>query len=66
MALTVDTSGNESLISAISAVTDEFHGQMCGGFYSDELYQEYLDKLDAAGIDKYIALYQDSIDAFTK
>lgn len=66
LGLTVDTSGNESLISAISAVTDEFHGQMCGGFYSDELYQEYLDKLDAAGIDEYIALYQDSIDAFTK
>lgn len=66
LGLTVDISGNESLISAISAVTDEFHGQMCGGFYSDELYQEYLDKLDAAGIEEYIALYQNAIDEFSK
>lgn len=63
LGLTVDTSEKEALVSA---VTDEFHGQMCGGFYSDDLYQEYLDKLDAAGIDEYIALYQDSIDAFAK
>lgn len=66
LGLTVDTSGNEALISAISAVNDEFHGQMCGGFYTDELYQEYLDKLKSAGIDEYIKLYQDAIDSFNK
>lgn len=66
LGLTIDTSGKDSLISAISAVSDEFHGQMCGGFYTDELYQEYLEKLEAAGIDEYIVLYQESIDAFQK
>ena len=39
---------------------------MCGGFYTDDLYQEYLQKLKDAGIDEYIALYQDSIDKFMK
>ena len=66
LGLTVNTSDHESLIAAISAVTDEFHGQMCGGFYTDDLYQEYLQKLKDAGIDEYIALYQDSIDKFMK
>ena len=66
LGLTIDTSEYASLVSQISAVTDEFHGQMCGGFYTEELYQEYLDKLDAAGIDEYIALYQTAIDGFLK
>ncbi len=66
LGLTIDTTEKLSVISGISAVTDEFHGQMCGGFYSDKLYQEYIDKLDAAGIDEYVALYQTSIDKFTK
>lgn len=66
LGLTVNTSENESLIAAISSVNDEFHGQMCGGFYSDELYQEYLDKLEAAGIDEYVALYQKAMDEFKK
>lgn len=66
LGLTIDTSEHASLVSQISAVTDEFHGQMCGGFYTDDLYQEYLDKLNAAGIDDYVALYQDAIDEFLK
>lgn len=66
LGLTIDTSEYASLVSQISAVTDEFHGQMCGGFYTEELYQEYLDKLDAAGIDEYITLYQTAIDEFLK
>lgn len=64
--LNVDLSAHSDLVSAISAVAAEFHGQMCGGFYSDELYQEYLDKLTAAGIDEYIALFQKAIDDFNK
>lgn len=66
LGLTVDTSKIESIISAISSVTDEFHGQMCGGFYTDDLYKEYLSKLKDAGIDEYIALYQNSISEFKK
>ncbi len=64
LGLTVNTAESQDLVAAISAVADEFHGQMCGGFYTDELYQEFLDKLNTAGIDEYVALYQDAIDNF--
>lgn len=64
--LNVDTTDYSDLVAQISAVCSEFHGQMCGGFYTDELYQQYLDKLAAAGIDQYIELLQAAVDGFNK
>ena len=64
LGLTVDTSVDAALTAAMGAVRDEYHGQLCGGFYTEELYQEYLDKMAESGGEEWVALYQSAIDEF--
>lgn len=64
--LSVDTGDYASLISAITAVKGEYYNQISCGMYSDATYAEYLSKLEAAGVDEYVALYQDAAADFLK
>lgn len=64
MGLTVDTSAYDTLVANISAVTAEFRGIMASGYYTDTLYQEYVEKLQAAGVDEYVALFQSAVDEY--
>lgn len=64
MGLTIDTAGYDTLVSAISAVKSEYHSQIAGGLYTDALFAEFLQKLDSAGVDEYIALFQSAVDGF--
>lgn len=51
-------------VSQISAVTDQYQQTLqCGG-YTPELYQEYLSKLDTAGVQDYLAAVQTQLDAW--
>lgn len=60
----LDTSDLQLLISQISAVSDQYAQTLgCGG-YTEELYQEYIAKLEAAGVYDYIDAVQAQIDAW--
>jgi len=66
LGLSVDLSAYDTQRATISAVTTEYIGQMQGGMYTDAAYQEYLSKLDAAGINDWVAIYQTAVDDFLR
>jgi len=61
---TVDTSTLSAVFSALTSVNDEFYKTISSGMYTESQYEEYLQKLDAAGIDEWINLYQTTLDDF--
>lgn len=64
--LSVDTADYATLIANITAVRGEYYNQINHGQYSDSLYNEYLNKLDSAGVQDYVALYADAVAEFMK
>ena len=52
------------VMSQISAVTDQYKCAIqCGG-YTEESYQEYLAKLETAGVQDYLNAVQAQLDAW--
>lgn len=64
LGLTVDVSDYGALVAAIKTVVDEYDAQLTCGTFSDSIYNEFLGKLDSAGIDEYLGLYQTAVDDF--
>lgn len=64
--LSVDTSDHATLVSSIAAVLGEYKGQVTAGMYTEKLYDEFMKKLDSAGIDEYVAIYQNAVAEFVK
>ena len=64
LGFSLDTSGLDLIISQLSAVRDQYRAPMQCGSYTEEGYQDYLEKLAAAGIDDYVASFQQQLDAF--
>lgn len=64
MGFAIDTTDMDQLIGTLNAVRDEFRAQMNCGAYTPEGYQNYLAKLDAAGIDDYVGRFQSQLDAW--
>lgn len=64
MGLTVDVSAVDSLVAVLVAIREEYVPQLYTGHYSDSLYNEFMTKLDAAGMDDYVAHFQAAIDGF--
>ena len=64
MGFSLDLTDLDGLISQISAVNDQYLGNMQGGGYTEALYKEYLDKLKAAEVDKYLGIVQEQLDAW--
>lgn len=60
----VDTSDASTLLATINGVVAEYRGQISCGMYSDSLYNEYVDKLHAVGVEDYLALFQSTLDDF--
>ena len=60
----LNTADLDLIISQISAVRDQYRAPMQCGSYTPEGYQDYLNKLAAAGIDEYVAAFQTQLDAF--
>ena len=60
----LDTSDLSLVISQISAVNDQYRTTMqCGG-YTEDLLQEYLGKLESAGVQDYLDAVQAQLDAW--
>lgn len=64
MGLAVDVSEMDTIISSIAAVRDEYVPILCGGMFSDSLYNEFLAKVESAGVDKYLDFFQTAVDDF--
>ena len=62
--ISVDTSEADVLAANLKAVYEEFYGQLDAGHYSDELYNEFIEKAEAAGMDEYGQLYADAAAEF--
>lgn len=64
MGLAVDTSDYGTLLAALASVRDEYRSQLVCGMYSDSLCNEFIQKLNASGMDEYISIYQSTVDNF--
>ena len=60
----LDTNDLELYISQIAAVTDQYRCAMASGGYSDDYYNEYISKLEAAGAQDYVNAVQEQLDAW--
>ena len=60
----LNTADMDLLISQISAVNDQYTTTLSCGGYTEEIYDEFLQKLTDAGIDDYIAAVQTQLDAW--
>ncbi len=60
----IDTSELDLVMSQISAVNDQYVQSLQCGEYTEAAYDEYLAKLESAGVDDYIAAIQEQLDAW--
>ncbi len=60
----LDSTGMDLLIANISAVKDQYQQTLACGLYTPELYQEYLQKLEAAGVQEYLDGIQSQLAAW--
>ena len=64
LGFTIDTSELELPISQISAVNDQYRTSLCGGEYNEATYNEYIEKLETAGVQEYLDAVQTQLDAW--
>ncbi len=64
LGFSLESSKLDNTVAALTAVQEEFLPSITTGLYTDEMYQNFLSKLDAAGIDDYIAEAQTQLDAW--
>ena len=60
----IDTTGMDLLRSQINAVLDQYNYELHGGGYTEEAFQEYVSKLEVAGLQEYIDQVQTQLDAW--
>lgn len=63
LGLSVDTS-NDTLISALTQVNNEYVHSLLNGLYSETMLNDFMTKLDSAGIEEYLSLYRTAVDEF--
>jgi len=64
MGLSADTSNAAAIVAALSAVREEFRGQIDCGYYTDALFDEFVKKTDAAGFQEYLAIFREAASEF--
>lgn len=62
--LTVDLSDYSTLVATISAVKTEYHSLLTSGYYTEKYHTEYIEKLEAAGIEEYLSIFQAAVDEY--
>lgn len=60
----VDQSELTNTIAAITSVVDKYKGTIYCGSYTDEEYEEYVEALKTAGVEEYLAAYQEQLKAW--
>ncbi len=64
LGFTCDTTGVSTQLSAIANVLSEYKPAIDSGIAEPELYDEFLAKLDASGLQDVIDAYQEQLDAW--
>ncbi|MBO5998162.1 MAG: DUF3502 domain-containing protein [Lachnospiraceae bacterium] len=59
-----DSSSMTNEITIITSVVEEYRPSMACGQYTEERYNEFVEKLKASGVDDYIAMIQEQLDAW--
>ncbi len=59
-----DSTGFENEIAEMTNIIAEYRPSLHCGFYTEELYGEFMQKMKDAGIDRYIAAVQEQFDAY--
>lgn len=62
LGFSMDTENLNNEISAISTVIREFGGQIGSGIADEAAFNQFLEKLDASGIDKVVSAYQEQLN----
>ena len=57
-----DKTGNEKEAENVEEVIEQYERDIKTGAFSEEYYQEFLEKLDIAGIDKLVKDVQEQLD----
>ncbi len=60
----VDAAEISTTIGNVTNVLNQYQGQLLCGFYTEELYNEFREALDAAGAQEIIDFYQAAVDAY--
>ena len=64
MGFACDTSSIVNEISAVSNCLSEYRPQIETGMASEEVFNDFLEQLDASGVDKIVDCYQQQLDAW--
>ena len=59
-----DQTGLENEISMMTMAIEQYRPTLQCGLYSDEFYNEFMQKLKDSGIEEYIAAAQEQLDAW--
>ena len=57
-----DTSSLSNIIASITAVRDQYSGQVLCGAWDDKVYNDYVQALKDAGLEEYMAEFQRQLD----
>ncbi|MBO6054887.1 MAG: ABC transporter substrate-binding protein [Oscillospiraceae bacterium] len=64
MGFVLDTGDYQTLVGSITAVNDQYTTSMRRGGYTREMYDEYMGKLETAGVQEYLDVVQTQLDAW--
>ncbi len=59
-----DSAGLDNMVANLSSVIDQYENELRGGYYTDEMYGEFMAKLEVAGVDQWVEEVQKQIDAW--
>ena len=64
LGFSLDTSNQTNNIAALTSVMNQYQFSLALGLWSEESYDEFIEKMKAAGIDEYLADAQQQLDAW--
>ena len=64
LGFTVNSTELETQIATLSAVLDQYQASMRCGLYTQQSYEEFLSKLETAGLQAYLDAFQLQLDAW--
>ena len=64
MGFVLDTADYQTLIGSITAVNDQYTTNLRRGGYTREMYDEYMGKLETAGVQDYLDVVQSQLSAW--
>ena len=58
------TTGFENQVASITSVIEQYRPSFANGLYTEDYYNEFISRLEDAGVNEYIAHIQEEFDAW--